>query len=150
MRLRFTLGDPYTFGRNANAVILNLPEAVLFAWCYAIPDRGPAFLAETVPILTTSGTGVPDGLLHPVMARLIDEYGDREDVQQAVEINIHTCGWTGSTANYYKPYKDPLSKLVRHPKPQVRRWAKRLLRRLDNDIEKARNEDEQRKAFWEI
>ena len=150
MRLRYMLGDPYSFGNRSNPVIMNLPEDTLIAWCYAHPDRAPAFLATILPVLARPETSTEDRSLHPFMARLLDEFGEREGVQAAVESNIHTFGWTGSMATYYTPYKDPLSKLLRHPKPKVRRWARRLLRRLDGDIENARNEDEQREALGEI
>ena len=150
LRLRFILGNPYSFGRGANPVILNLPEDTLFAWCHAHTDRAPAFLARTVPVLTTQEAADPVRSLHPVMTRLLDEFGEREDVQKAVEDNIHTFGGAGSMASYYAPYKEPLGNLLQHAKPRVRRWAKAVIRQLDAVIKSARNEDEQRAALTEI
>ena len=32
---------------------------------------------------------------------------------------------------YFALYKEPLNKLFQHPKPEVRSWAKTMLRQLD-------------------
>ena len=146
-RLRYVLGDPYSFGRKANPVILSLPEDTLFAWCDASPDSAPAFLAVTIPVLATQGVDAPERTLHPVIARLLNEFGDRKDVLQAVESNIHTFGWSGSRTTYYAPYKEPLGKLLQHSKPEVRRWARIMLRQLDDVVANAREEDEEREAL---
>ncbi len=146
-RLRYVLGDPYSFGRKTNPVIVSLPEDTLFAWCDASPDSAPAFLAVTIPVLTTQEVDAPERTLHPVIARLLDEFGDRKDVLQAVESNIHTFGWSGSRTTYYAPYKEPLGKLLQHPRPEVRRWAKIMLRQLDDVVANAHKEDEEREAL---
>ena len=149
-RLRFILGDQNSFGRTTDPAILSLPEDTLFAWCHANPDRAPAFSAETIPVLTAEGVGAPERSLHPLMARLLDEFGERSDVLQAVGRNIGSFSWWGSMVSYYAPYKGPLSKLVQHQKPQVNGWARSMLRQLDAMVEAARNEDEEREAWAEI
>ena len=146
-RLRYVLGDPYSFGRTANPAILSLPEDTLFAWCDACPDSAPAFLAVTIPVLTDQRVDAPEGTLHPVIARLLGKFGDRKDVLQAVESNIHTFGWSGSRTTYYAPFKEPLGKLLQHPRPEVRRWAKIMLRQLDDVVANSHKEDEEREAL---
>ena len=144
------LGDQYAIERKPNPVILSLPESTLFAWCHAHPDRAPAYAAELVPVLTTQETAASERSLHPVMARLLDEFGDRDDVRQAVESNIRTFGWSGSRTNYYALYKEPIGRLLQHSKPEVSRWAKTLLRQLDDAIVGANEEDEEREALGGI
>ena len=146
-RLAFVLGDQFSFERESHPVILSLPEDALFAWCHAHPDSAPAFTARILPVLTSHGVDAPKLSLHPVIARLLDEFGEREDVQRAVELNIDTFGWSGSMTTYFAPYKEPLSKLLQHPKPKVRSWARILLRQLDDSVERARSEDEEREAL---
>ena len=141
------LGDQYAIERKPNPVILSLPESTLFAWCHAHPDCAPAYAAELVPVLTTQETAASERSLHPVMARLLDEFGDRDDVRQAVESNIRTFGWSGSRTNYYALYKEPIGRLLQHSKPEVSRWAKTLLRQLDDAIVGAKEEDEEREAL---
>ena len=149
-RFEDILGDKFAFDRGPNPAILSLPEDTLFAWCRAHPDRAPAFAARVLPILTSYQKGAQEPLLHPTMARLLDEFGDREDVRQAVALNMHNFGWWGSVRTYYALYQEPLSALCDHPKPKVRRWAKSLLQQLGTEVENARNEDEEREAQQDV
>ena len=150
-RLRYVfLGNPFSSRQEKNPAILSLPEDTLFAWCRAHPDSAPAFVAGVVPILTTYRNDASERSLHPVMRRLIDEFGDRDNVLQAVSLNMGNFSWSGSVTNYFTLYLEPLRTLCNHPKRQVRRWAKAMLRHLDARTEHARNEDEERDAEWEI
>ena len=144
------LGDRISFVKDQNPAILSLPEDTLFAWCHAHPDRAPAFVATTVPILTTYRIDAPERSLHPVVIRLFNEFGNRDNMLQAITCNMENFGWSGPLMNYYGLYREPLRTLHDHPKWQVRRWAKTMLRHLDTRIEHARNEDEERDAQWEI
>ena len=148
-RLRYILGDPYRSRRGTKPVLLNLPDATLFAWCHANPNQAPAFLAGCVPVLATSEVDANERPLHPIMAWLIDEFGGREDVQIAIERNIHTFGWSGSMTTYYEPYRRPLTALLQHTHPKVRRWARATLRHVDNLLDEVRRQDEEREAQWE-
>ena len=143
------LGDPYDVGGEPDSVILNLPQDTLFAWCHAHPDRAPAFAARILPILTSRRVEVPGRTLHPVMSRLLDEFGDREDVQQAVGGNMHHFVWWGSVSTYFELYKEPFVGLLKHPKPKLRRWAKAMLRQLDSAIKEERKADEEEAALDE-
>ena len=149
-RLKYVfLGDPFSFKQEKSPTILSLPEDALFAWCRAHPGSAPAFVAGVVPILTTYRNDTSERSLHPIMLRLIDEFGDRDNVLQAVSLNMGNFSWWGSVTNYFTLYQEPLRTLYDHPKWQVRRWARAMLRHLDARIENARNEDEERDAEWE-
>ncbi len=144
------LGDSSSAGRSANSVILSLPEETLFAWCRANPERGPAFVATIAPVLTSYGNDEDSGRqFHPVVKRLLDAFGDRDDVRSAIEDNIHTFSWTGSLTAYYALYLEALNELVDHPEPRVRGWARSLLRYLRSAIERARDEDAELEAYDE-
>ena len=134
---------------ESNPIILSLPEDTLFAWCHAHPDRAPAFAAGVVPVLAGSKLEASERSLHPVMIRLIDEFGDREGMLQAVQDNIRTPSRSGSLASRFALYKEPLTTLRSHPKPKVRRWAKATLRGLATMIENAHDEEEEREARGE-
>ena len=149
--LKIVLGDSRSFGRTANSTILQLPEDTLFAWCHANPDRAPAFVAAVVPVLASYDKKEgSQAMIYPVMLRLLDEFGEREDVRRAIEDNICTFGWSGSQSTYFSLYLGPLTKLVDHPKPQVRNWVKSLLRHLNSAIENARDEDAEIQAYDEV
>ena len=143
------LGDQYSFYEK-NPTILSLPEDTLFAWCHAHPDSAPAFVARVIPVLVTRKVDASERLLHPTMARLLDEFGDTEGVLRAVTRNIRTFGWSGSLTTYYALYEQPLSALVNHRRAKVRRWARSVLADLRAEIREARNVDEEREALSEV
>ena len=148
--LEGVLGERALLGQDANPPILSLPEDVLFAWCHAHPDRAPAFAASIVPVLTAGREDAPERSLHPVMARLLDEFGDRKEVLNAVDRNMNSFTWAGSAASHYELHKEPIRALCSHPGRQVRRWAERMLRRLDDEIKNARDDDDERGTQWDI
>ena len=150
MLLELDLGDAFTFGREGNPVIQSLPADTLFGWCHAHPERAPAFAARTVPVLTTQEGSDTERSLHPLMIRLLDEFGERDDVQQAVASNIHTFGWSGSMTTYFAQYEEPLTNLLEHPKIKLRRWAKDVLTQIRGSIENARRHDEEYEAQNEV
>ena len=150
MRAELVLGSPFSHGARKNPPILCLPEDTLLAWCHAHPDRAPAFAAKIVPVLTHGEDDAEGVSLHPVMRRLLDEFGEREDVRRSVDSNIYTFGWTGSETTYYAQYERPLSELSQHPKLAIAGWARSMRRRLQSSLEEARAEDEEEEAWREV
>ncbi len=149
-RLRNLLrGFPSPEG-DENPPILSLPEDTLFAWCHAHPKQAPAFAAATLPVLETDNKDGHARLLHPLMIRLLDDFGDRDDVRDAMNANMNTFSWCGSITNYYALYLEPLRALNDHPKGGVRQWAKTMVRQLERQIDEARREDEEEEAQWEV
>ena len=148
-RLRYTLGDPHRSGRGTTPVLLSLPDSTLVAWCQANPGQAPAFMAGCVPVLATQAVDTTEPTLHPMMAWLLDEFGDRDDVQQSIESNIHTFSWSGSMTTYYESYRQPLANLLQHRKSKVRRWARTMLRQLENRLDEVRRQDEEMEAQWD-
>ncbi len=147
--LGLILGHSYSLP-DRNAPLLSLPESALVGWCHGNPDHAPAFVAEHVPVLTPGADATGNPSLHPIIVRLLDEFGDRDDVLQGVDTNIHNFGWRGSKTTYFACYKQPLQELLQHKRPKVRRWARTMLRRLDQQIDAARKQDEEREAQWSL
>ena len=145
-RMRYVLGRPYTFDRDIRPPILDVPEDTLFAWCHANPDGAPTFLAQCLPILSPEGDDGETGFFHPVVSRLLDEFGERDDVHQALESNIHTYSWYGSSASYYFRYRKPLERLRTHPKAGVRQWAEKMRGQVARCITRETIRDEEREA----
>ena len=150
-RLGYLLRGHISSEERHHAPILSLPEDVLFEWCRANPERAPAFAATAVPVLSNYDREADDHALHPRMARLLVEFGDSEDLLDAVGGNIRSyIGW-GSPTDYYVLYKAPLSKLRDgHPSARVRRWAKGMLRELDDVSDGIRGEDDEWHARHEV
>lgn len=148
-RLEHSLGDNFSFDVK-QPPILRLPPNLLFAWCHAHPDVAPAFVAGLLPILTNRDAEKSSPSLHPLVIRLLDEFGDRTDVMQALTRNMYTFGWTGSRTAYFALYDQPLSALESHPRAEVRKWTKRTRGQLRRDIDETRTEEEERDANWDM
>src|SRR5262249_8903742 len=105
-------------------------------------------LAEVLPVLTSQRPEEGGNTLHPLVKRLLDEFGQREDVLRKLVQNMHTFGWSGSRTTDYAPYEAPLRSLESHPTGAVRRWAKTMLADMMSAINAARTEDEEQQAHW--
>ena len=149
-RLEHLLGDSYSFAETKSPPILSVPEDLLFAWCHANPEIGPAFLAQFVPILTRQRPEEGGNKLHPTAKRLLDEFGHRDDVLKRLVQNMHTFGWAGSTTAYYALYDAPLRSLENHPIGAVRRWSKTMHSHMASQIQVAQTEDDEQKAQWDL
>jgi hypothetical protein len=147
-RLQMTLDDSFAFDNVKKPMIVHLPQDMLFAWCHAHPDVAPAFVAGIVSVLTHRDRDAPPPDIDPLTRRLLDEFGDRDDVLRGLNSNIHSFGWSGSRTSYYQLYERPLKSLEKHPIGAVRRWAKKMLVAMQREFEAARDEDDELKASW--
>lgn len=166
-RFQHALGKGYSFGRRAGITpIQELSEDTLLAWCHANPEVAPAFLIRILPLLTNGqntengpiigDAEVTEGSHSPAanqfadtVRRLIDEFGERDDVQQALVANMHTFGWSGSLTTYYELYEQPLASLHKHPKAAVRRWARKMSDSIARQIAQEQQSDDEQKAQYD-
>ncbi len=148
--LEFALGDSPIPGTPPKPPILSLTEETLFAWCQAHPDGAPAFVAATVPFLATDEEGAPTSTLHPVMTRLIDEFGHCPGVPAAVSRNIGSFSCVGSATAVLQLYLEPLTALQGHARREVRNWAKTELRGVEDSIEIVKARDAESMARSEF
>ncbi|MXY65012.1 MAG: hypothetical protein F4206_00015 [Gammaproteobacteria bacterium] len=145
-KLYFLLSEDQMNMDGEKRAILSLPEETLFAWCSANPDVAPEFAASVLPILMRKDNQAGEWHLHPLMSRLLDEFGDVSEVVKAIESNMNSYSWVGSVAPYYQRFVKPLEELKTHSKMNVRRWASKALRRIHQQIENAHMEDDEREA----
>lgn len=166
-RFQHALGKSHSFGRRQEkAPIQELSEDTLLAWCHANPDVAPAFLINILPLLTDGQSvehdqifgdaEVADGNQTAIVneftdtvRRLIDEFGERDDVQQALVANMQTFGWSGSLTTYYELYEQPLASLHQHPKGGVRRWAKKMSDSIAKQIAREQQSDDEHEAQYD-
>ena len=131
------------------APILKLPEGTLFAWCHAHPERAPAFVAKTVPFFDSDGNADKDLCVHPVMVRLIKEFGSRDDITDAILSAMWTKGYLGPEEHLWTTCLKSVTKLLSYEHPNVQRWAKATLRRLRQLIDHAHVRDAEMKTHME-
>jgi hypothetical protein len=81
-----------------------------------------------------------------LIRRVIDDFGERDDVQSALEANMFTFGWSGSITTYYELYQQPLGALADHSKAGVRRWARKMSDQIARQITHEQDVDEEHDA----
>ena len=116
-----------SFAEDKSSPILSVPEDTLFGWCYANPETGPAFLATAFPVLAERSKETGPEQFHPTIKRLLDEFGEQDEVLDGLKSSIHTFTWLGSSMEYFARYREPLLSIENHDKKTVRRWAKKML-----------------------
>jgi len=131
-------------GNSVASPVFGVPWDVLRAWCHRHPEYGPALLMRIAPVFEPVPTPVKDGAeeknvsredgrkpeprqWNAIVLRLLDDFGDREAVLDALSTNMMTFIWSGSRANYFEQYATPLKTLLKHHRPAVLAWARREL-----------------------
>ena len=151
-RLGLLLGSRQSLpAERHHADILSLPEEALFAWCRANPGGAPAFAAAVVPILANYTHEVQEASLHPWIARLLNEFGDNQEMLNALHGNIFSFLVWGSPTAYFALYEAPLGRLRdEHSALRVRCWAKGILREIAAESARIRTEDEEWEAQHQV
>ena len=83
-----------------------------------------------------------------VSTYLIDNYGDNEEILVALSRNMSSFGWTWSVVPYYEKEIKALTEFQSHKSVNVREWADRRIRYLDDSIKAERIRDEE--TAWGI
>ncbi len=149
-RFQYTLGKGHSIGGSQHkAPIEELSEDTLLAWCHANPEVAPAFLARILPLLVNAEGEDQGKRFSGLIMRIIDDFGERDDVQRALVSNMHTFSWSGSMTTYYELYEKPLEALHKHAKPAVRRWAKKMSDSMARQIAKEQDSDDEQSAQYD-
>lgn len=114
---------------------------MIFEWCKANCPLAPSRLAELVPIFNNDNQDYSEW--HPIALRLIDEYGQFEDVLSNLGSNMGTFSWTGSLVPYLESKKKLFSTIKNHSINEVSIWANKYLQYLDDEIKRERIRDEE-------
>ena len=159
------LGKGYSGEKLTAGAIFLVPWPVLRTWCHRFPDFAPAFLMRVAPTFesgaaATAESGAPQlekktetptvgQRWHPIVLRLLDDFGDRHDVLSALSGNMMSFFWRGSLVPYFEQYIEPLKALLNHHRPSVVTWARQQLEAQRHDIRDARLRDDEREfGIW--
>jgi hypothetical protein len=113
----------------------------IFAWCGRNKPLAPARLAELVPIFDNNNTDYTHW--HPVALRLLDEFGEINEVRSNLSANMGTYSWTGSIVPLLEAKKDLFNAISSHNKKDISDWAASYITYLDADIQREKNRDEE-------
>jgi hypothetical protein len=86
-----------------------------------------------------------DATWNPIVRAILDEFGARKDVINALSRNLGTFSHLGSLVPYYRQYLFPLRELTQHSNPVVRRWARSTLEWNLNRVDEEQKRDDESK-----
>jgi hypothetical protein len=81
---------------------------------------------------------------HPFGLRLLDEFGNLEEVRASLSSNIFSFSSSGSRIPYYERRITLLEELLEQDIPAVRQWASKEISRYEKTIEQERQEEQER------
>lgn len=113
----------------------------IFEWCDKYPKVAPVRLASMVPIYE-------NGNIHPIALRLIDNFGDNDEVLNVLHSNINTFGWIGSLIPLLEKKKKLFEDLVNHKIPRVSKWARENIDIVILELENEKRSEEERKFLY--
>ncbi len=113
----------------------------IFSWCENNKPLAPTRLAELVPIF--SGKNDDFSNWHPLAKRLIDEFGNIEDVLSSLGANMGSFSWTGTIVPLLEGRMHILNLVSSHKIKIVSDWANREIGYLEKAIKYEKNRDEE-------
>jgi hypothetical protein len=127
----------------------------LVEWCEDNAPEAPALLGQAVPIFAKESESTSDkrpGVedeprdpeWHPFALRLLDEFGDLDEVRSSISSNIFSFSSMGSRIPYYERRIALLEELLEHDFRDVRQWASEEISRYEKTIEQERQEEQER------
>lgn len=106
---------------------------ILMDWCRNNIDLAPERLAEMAPIFSNE-TG--SSKWFPITRQLIEEFGDSDNVLEALERNMANFSWTGSLVPLFQQKIELFVELLEHKNLKVRKWAETNIKWLGDALSK--------------
>lgn len=137
----------------------HIDDDFLIEWCEDNAPEAPALLGQAVPIFAKESESTSDkrpGVedeprdpeWHPFALRLLDEFGDLDEVRSSISSNIFSFSSMGSRIPYYERRITLLEELLEHDLRDVRQWASEEISRYEETIEQERQEEQERNLRW--
>jgi hypothetical protein len=127
---------------GSEALIAEIPQEGLLKWCKKNLPNGPTAIAHLTPVFSSEKEEIS---WHPLARKLIDEFGNLEEVRNKFSTNLWSFSSCGSRAPYYQKRIDLLKELLDHPIKEIRGWAASNIEYFEKEREEARREAEE----WE-
>ena len=125
-------------GRGAS-LLLDGDIEEIFTWCHNNKPLAPIRIAGLLPIYNNNNQDFTQW--NPIAKRLIDEFGDIQEVLNELSCNMGTFSWTGSVVPLLESKKDLFESILSHPITLVSEWAKQNVQYTEKEIENEKNRD---------
>ncbi|MFC2132888.1 hypothetical protein ACFLRG_03720, partial [Bacteroidota bacterium] len=127
-------------GRSIGVLFVGNVE-MIFEWCERNAPLAPARLAELVPVFNDDNKDFSSW--HPIALRLLDKFGNYDEVLSNLGANMGSFSWTGSLVPFLESKKALFEKIRNHELSEVADWANKYLQYMDVEIKRERNRDEE-------
>ena len=139
--LKHILGSHIGGVGRSIGILFNGNIELIFEWCKSNQPMAPSRLAELVPIYGNENNEY--SIWHPLARRLIDEFGNIQDVLRNLSSNMGTYSWTGSLVPLLEAKKQLFKSIENHEIQLVSEWATQYLTYADEQIRQEKNRDEE-------
>jgi len=126
----------------SEGVLSELSEDFLIQWCNENIEKAPVILAELVPLFIKDNEAYS---FHPIAKSLIYTFGDRPDVQSAIDSNMRSFSSVGSRTPYYEKQIEAIEKLETDNNPKLGVWCAKIIKELNEMIEYEKGREEEQK-----
>ena len=140
----FKINTSFRGSVNEPNILSSLNEEQIKEWCARAPDKIPFFLAKNMGLFyTTNG----NWSWSPFIEFLLDEYGDKEALTNAISMNLGQFSWTGNLSDYFEQLKKPMEELKTHKHTNVRKFAEDKITHLDKEIKTQKQKEKELEKF---
>lgn len=137
--LKLSLG---LFSHKQKSLFVEEHESDIISLCDKYPEIAPSRIISLLSTYNKDGSQ-----LHPLILKLIDRYGNHQEILDEVGYNIGTYSGVGSRIPYLRKQIHALTPLKENHFNEVRNWATSLINSLTNEIKKEQLNEEEFKAL---
>lgn len=120
--LKYLLGSKFEHEGDKKGPLFSISDEVILKWCEDKSPRAPRIIAEIMPFYIKEGDTIA---WYPIAKKIIDKFGNDEDVLRALSVNMGTFSWSGSLVPFYQQTVALMNSLIDHPIEEVAEWAKK-------------------------
>lgn len=112
--------------------------------CTKYPDYAPHVVAEMCPIFRCDPDkdNLDGSAFHSWVYWLLDNYGDQISVLDGLHTNMYSFGWSGSVIPLLEQRKECFEKIIKHQRPEVRKWAEQCIKEVEVEYIREKNREE--------
>lgn len=137
--LKNILGSRTSYYGDNEGILFKYQVEPIFEWLNENHSKGKSRLAEMSPIFDPENSKS----WHPFTLRLLNEYGDNDEVLNGLSLRFGNYSWVGSVAILYKSYRELFNSLLTHKNQKIKLWAQNMIIDLDNRIKREDNFDQE-------
>jgi len=136
-------GNAVEPGETPGLMFFELPQDYLLQWCKSYGEPAQKCVARRLPILERTTEGVH---LSAFCKSFLELFGHNSEVISQLDQNLWNFTWVGTMSTPYEDRLKVIESLTGHKHPATRKWAKRVILGLKQQLESSRKRDAEHAA----